>query len=76
MGRPTCAGGRGGRSAAEYVDRLFTYATPHGGIEFDIGFGLFEKVRDMLGINGADIFGPERMWSYLPAARPCPGLPG
>jgi hypothetical protein len=36
-------------SAAEYVDQLCTYATPHGGIEFDLGFGLFEKVRDLLG---------------------------
>jgi triacylglycerol esterase/lipase EstA (alpha/beta hydrolase family) len=58
-------------SAAEYVDQLCTYATPHGGIEFDLGFGLFEKVRDLLGSNGADIFGPERMWSYL-----TPGDPG
>ncbi len=54
----------------DYVDRLFTYATPHGGIEFDIGFGLFEKVRDVLGVNGADIFGPERMWSYLNPGDP------
>lgn len=54
-----------GEKAEQYVDRLFTYATPHGGIEFDLGFGLFEKVRDRFGINGADIFGPERMWEYL-----------
>lgn len=58
--------------ATDYVDRLFTYATPHGGIEFDIGFGLFEKVRDLLGINGADIFGPARMWSYLNPGDPGP----
>lgn len=55
---------RGGK-ATDFVDRLFTYATPHGGIEFDVGFGLFEKLRDRFGINGADIFGPERMWEYL-----------
>ncbi|CAN5244110.1 hypothetical protein BH24ACT12_BH24ACT12_14540 [soil metagenome] len=35
--------GGDGQVATEYVDRLFTYATPHGGVEFDIGFGLFEK---------------------------------
>jgi hypothetical protein len=61
---------RGGRPV-DLVDRLFTYATPHGGIEFDVGFGLFEKVRDRFGINGADIFGPGRMWAYLN-----PGDPG
>ena len=54
-----------GGKAEQHVARLFTYATPHGGIEFDVGFGLFEKVRDRLGINGADIFGPDRMWKYL-----------
>lgn len=54
-----------GAHAEQYVDRLFTYATPHGGIDFDIGFGLFEKVRDHFGIKGADIFGPQRMWEYL-----------
>lgn len=55
---------RGGK-AEEVVGRLFTYATPHGGIEFDVGFGLFEKIRDRFGISGADIFGPKRMWEYL-----------
>ncbi len=61
-----------GRSATDYVDRLFTYATPHGGIEFDIGFGLLEKVRDTFGIAGADIFGPARMWEYLNPGDPGP----
>ncbi len=61
-----------GRSATDYVDRLFTYATPHGGIEFDIGFGLMEKVRDTFGIAGADIFGPARMWEYLNPGDPGP----
>ena len=55
---------RGG-AAVDHVERLFTYATPHGGIEFDVGFGLFERLRDRFGINGADIFGPGRMWEYL-----------
>ncbi|WP_153392646.1 esterase/lipase family protein [Ornithinicoccus halotolerans] len=59
-------------AAVDYVDRLFTYATPHGGIEFDIGFGLIEKVRDLLGVHGADIFGPDRMWSYLNPGDPGP----
>lgn len=51
--------------ADDYVASLFTYATPHGGIEFDIGFGVLEKLRDTFGIAGADIFGPARMWQYL-----------
>ncbi|QCU78300.1 alpha/beta hydrolase [Citricoccus sp. SGAir0253] len=55
---------RGGR-ATDLVDRLFTYATPHGGIEFAVGFGLLERARDLLGVQGADIFGPARMWEYL-----------
>ncbi len=58
--------GPGGRRlAAEFVDRLFTYGTPHGGIEFDIGGGLLERLRDTFGIHGADIFGPRRMHQYL-----------
>lgn len=60
------------RPASDYVDRLFTYATPHGGIEFDVGFGLFERLRDTFGIAGADIFGPERMWQYLNPGDPGP----
>ncbi|WP_280888742.1 hypothetical protein [Streptomyces sp. LBL] len=50
---------------ADYVDKLFTYGTPHGGIAFDVGFGLVEKLRDATGVNGADIFGPRRMYQYL-----------
>ena len=55
----------GGPRAAELVARLFTYATPHGGIAFDVGFGLLERLRDTFGIAGADIFGPDRMHAYL-----------
>ncbi len=54
-----------GPPATELVDRLFTYATPHGGIAFDVGFGLLERLRDTFGIAGADIFGPDRMHAYL-----------
>jgi hypothetical protein len=51
--------------AADLIDRLFTYGAPHGGIEFDLGFGLLEAVRDEFGVAGADIFGRERMYAYL-----------
>lgn len=44
-----------GRAPTDYVDKLFTYGTPHGGITFDVGFGLVERLRDAIGINGADI---------------------
>lgn len=60
-------------AAEDFVDRVFTYATPHGGIEFDFGFGLVEKLRDTLGVQGADIFGPRRMREYLtPTTAPAP----
>jgi hypothetical protein len=48
-----------------YVARIFTYATPHGGIEFAVGWGLLEKFRDLTGFEGADIFGRDRMYQYL-----------
>lgn len=53
------------REPTDYVEKLFTYGTPHGGITFDLGFGLLEKVRDAIGISGADVFGPQRMYEYL-----------
>lgn len=56
--------------AMDYVQRLFTYGTPHGGIEFAVGFGLAEKFRDLVDINGAEIFGPDRMYDYLTPSLP------
>ena len=67
---PSEAKGPDGHAAGEVVARLFTYATPHGGIEFDVGFGFLEKARDAFGPSGADIFGPERMWEYLTGRIP------
>lgn len=54
-----------GRRAEDCIGRLFTYATPHGGIAFDVGFGLLERLRDTFNIAGGDIFGPDRMYEYL-----------
>lgn len=54
----------------DYVDRLFTYGTPHGGIHFSVGGGLLEKFRDRFDIGDAAIFGPDRMFQYL-----TPGVP-
>ncbi len=50
----------------EHVDRVFTYGTPHGGIHFDVpGGGVMEWVRDQIGWNNSDDFGPDRMYEYL-----------
>lgn len=72
---PEATAGEHGRinpsAATEYVARVFTYATPHGGISFAVGHGLLERIRDATGFNGADIFGPDRMYEYLtPGAGP------
>lgn len=56
----------------DYVARVFTYATPHGGINFALGFGLFERIRDESGFQGSDIFGPDRMYQYLTPGVPDP----
>jgi pimeloyl-ACP methyl ester carboxylesterase len=56
--------------ARDFVDSLFTYGTPHGGIRFDLGLGLLENLRDEFNLGGGDIFGRERMYEYLtPASR-------
>ena len=67
---------RQGRTATDYVDKLVTYATPHGGIVFDVRLGLLERLRDATGFQGGDIFGPRRMYQYLtPAAQLDPDGP-
>lgn len=50
------------------VDKLFTYATPHGGIAFRKGLGWVEDVRDFLKINNSDNFGHTRMRKFLDIA--------
>ncbi|MER5349233.1 alpha/beta fold hydrolase [Kitasatospora sp. NPDC002551] len=65
-----------GVRASDYVAKLFTYGTPHGGITFSVGFGIPETLRDLFNFNGADIFGPRRMYQYLtsnPGAEPPEG---
>ncbi|MCH7651060.1 MAG: hypothetical protein IIA63_07860 [Nitrospinae bacterium] len=47
------------------VDKLFTYATPHGGIEFRNGLGWAEGLRDFLDINNQANFGDKRMRAFL-----------
>ncbi|MGI8573782.1 MAG: esterase/lipase family protein [Egibacteraceae bacterium] len=54
-----------GEHALEHVDRLFTYGTPHGGIHFEVGFGLLERLRDTFDVQGGAIFGHRKMYDYL-----------
>lgn len=55
-----------GEQALDYVDKLFTYGTPHGGIHFGMaGGGAIEWIRDKIGWNNADDFGRQRMYEYL-----------
>ncbi len=61
---------RPGMPAADHIHKLFTYGTPHGGIHFDIGGGTLEWIRDQIGWNKSDDFGPQRMYEYLtPGAK-------
>jgi hypothetical protein len=53
------------KAGEKYVARLFTYATPHGGIKFDVGGGFLEWLRDTTRFQGSEIFGPDRMYEYL-----------
>lgn len=55
--------------AVDHVDKVFTYATPHGGIHFDVaGGGIFERLRDLAGRifpqTNIDDFGRDRIWEY------------
>ena len=47
------------------VDKLFTYGTPHGGIEFRSGMGWVEGLRDFFDPNNAGNFGAKRMREFL-----------
>ncbi|MCE9662954.1 alpha/beta hydrolase [Halomonas sp. M5N1S17] len=53
------------KNAIRKIDRLFTYATPHRGIHFRRGLGFLTSVRDLLGLNDSDTFGPKRMRKFL-----------
>ncbi len=47
------------------VDKVFTYGTPHGGIEFRRGLRWLEGMRDFFDPNNAGNFGPRRMREFL-----------
>lgn len=52
-------------TAADKIRRLFTYGTPHRGIDFRGGLGWAEMVRDATGFNQSDTFGLKRMKVFL-----------
>ncbi len=58
-----------GDHGLNHIDRFFTYGTPHGGIHFNVGFGLLERMRDTFNVQGGDIFGPRQMYDYLTPER-------
>lgn len=47
------------------IDKVFTYGTPHGGIEFRSGLGWLEGLRDFFDTNNAGNFGSKRMREFL-----------
>jgi pimeloyl-ACP methyl ester carboxylesterase len=49
--------------ARDLVEKFFTYATPHGGIDFDIS--ALDWAMEAFGPAGADIFAPDKMYGYL-----------
>jgi pimeloyl-ACP methyl ester carboxylesterase len=56
------------RRAREIVDKLFTFGTPHGGIV--MGLGAVNKIEEVFGPAGSDIFSPPKMYGYLtPTAK-------
>lgn len=65
-----------GQQTRDHIDKLFTYGTPHGGIHFERGSGIIERVRDAIGANNSDDFGRRRMYEYLtPRSRTQPQPP-
>jgi hypothetical protein len=54
-----------GNAGRKGVAKLFTYATPHGGIDLQKGLGWLEGLRDFLNINESATFGPKRMSEIL-----------
>jgi hypothetical protein len=62
---PDLDGKTGAKAKNRGVDKLFTYATPHGGIEFRKGLGWVEGLRDFLDVNNSANFGEKRMREFL-----------
>lgn len=51
------------RHARDIVAKLFTYGTPHGGIQLVLGAANW--AMDAFGPAGSDVFSPSKMYGYL-----------
>ncbi|WP_348787694.1 hypothetical protein [Leifsonia sp. NPDC080035] len=51
------------RHAKDIVAKLFTYGTPHGGIQ--LALGAANWAMDAFGPAGSDVFSPAKMYGYL-----------
>ena len=52
-----------GLPARDLVERLFTYGTPHAGIDFELS--VLDWAQELIGPAGSDIFSPAKMYGYL-----------
>ena len=58
----------GGRTpGSDLVAKLFTFGTPHGGIDFELG--ALDWAMETFGPSGADMFSPAQMYGYLTPGR-------
>ncbi len=75
---PDLDGGQAGDWHSKGVDKVFTYGTPHHGIELRRGLGWLEGMRDFLDPNNAGNFGSNRMREFLalPDTEPLNSLNG
>lgn len=64
---------QGRRPASQLVSKFFTYGTPHGGIDFDLG--VLDWAQQAFGPAGADIFAPAKMYGYLTPGKSFGELP-
>ena len=62
------------RPAREIVAKVFTFGTPHGGIE--TVSAIANWAMEVFGPAGSDIFSPDKMFGYLTPGREFGDLPG
>ncbi len=62
-GQPPAGSDAPRKQAKDIVAKLFTYGTPHGGIATDLS--AINKVMEIFGPAGSEIFAPPVMYSYL-----------
>ncbi|MBA2559464.1 MAG: hypothetical protein H0V07_06170 [Propionibacteriales bacterium] len=60
-------------SPKQLMSKFFTFGTPHGGIDFDLG--VLDWAQQAFGPAGADIFAPAKMYGYLTPGKKFGDLP-